>query len=99
MQVMTTIAFSPIKRFGILPILSIKKENLKILSSSKDEYGQSNEEYPSDPNLDMFGEYIESDDEYLESLRLEKQLNNDRWQSCLFRDTQTGQWRGKINIT
>ena len=38
---------------------------------------------------------IMSDAEMIEAMRLERIIANDRWQSCLIRDRQGGEWTGK----
>lgn len=40
---------------------------------------------------DLFGD---TDNEEIEKLRVEKIIENDRWQSCNFRDFQGGEWAG-----
>jgi hypothetical protein len=59
-----------------------------------EEYGISAqfEEYPTNP-LDMYGSM--EDDEVIEALRLERLLDNDRWQTTHFRDNQGGEWTGE----
>ena len=34
------------------------------------------------------------DAEMIEAMRLERIIANDRWQSCLIRDRQAGEWTG-----
>lgn len=49
--------------------------------------GQVFDEYPaSDPFEDA---------EMIEAMRLERIIANDRWQSCMIRDQQAGEWEGK----
>ena len=45
---------------------------------------------------DMFGDALSED--ILEKLRNEKVINNDRWQSCTFRDTHCGESAGFDSI-
>jgi hypothetical protein len=46
------------------------------------------------PDPILSPEYGTDDEEILEALRLEKLLDNDRWQSCQFRDGHCGVWEG-----
>lgn len=48
--------------------------------------------------LDMFGDSVDQDAETLEKLRKEKVIANDRWQSCMFREGQSGVWSGIYEV-
>ena len=37
------------------------------------------------------------DAEMIEAMRLERIIANDRWQSCLIRDKQGGEWTGSLS--
>ena len=76
-----------------------------LLSSSDDNESLQNE---SDSGMDDEDNYMGSNqyDEYemagqpqdaemIEAMRLERIIANDRWQSCLIRDRQGGEWTGK----
>lgn len=58
-----------------------------------DEYGNY-----IDPNLDMFGERTDVDEEYLTALRYNKTIANDRWQSNIFREANCGHWKGVYDV-
>ena len=46
--------------------------------------------------LDVYGDPIDTlDEEVLQKMRLERIINNDRWQSCLMRDEHGGKWTGR----
>ena len=47
-----------------------------------------------DPNPEDAGYYPLDEDAFLGALREEKQLDNDRWQSILFRDSHSGSFSG-----
>lgn len=60
--------------------------------------GDSSEEYfPASATTDF---YLEDgmDEEIIERLRLERQLDNDRWQSCNFRDNHCGKFEGGYDL-
>jgi hypothetical protein len=48
----------------------------------------------SSKEADLFGDGIDIEKEELKKLRIEKMIENDRWQSCNFRDFQGGEWAG-----
>jgi hypothetical protein len=57
------------------------------------------EEYPVSPNPEDSDFYeMRETDEVLEEMREERQLDNDRWQSILFRDQQSGTFTGTYEL-
>jgi len=65
-----------------------------LLSSDDDSFGNDFEQR----GLDMFGDSVDQDAETLEKLRKEKVIANDRWQSCMFREGQSGVWSGIYEV-
>lgn len=65
-----------------------------LLSSEDDSFGSDFEQR----GLDMFGDSVDQDAETLEKLRKEKVIDNDRWQSCMFREGQSGVWSGIYEV-
>lgn len=65
-----------------------------LLSSEDDSFGSDFEQR----GLDMFGDAVSQDAETLEKLRKEKIIANDRWQSCMFREEQSGVWSGIYEV-
>ena len=65
-----------------------------LLSSDDDSFGSDFEQR----GLDMFGDSVDQDAETLEKLRKEKVIANDRWQSCMFREGQSGVWSGIYEV-
>ena len=53
--------------------------------------GQQWDEFPVADQL--------QDAEMIEAMRLERIIANDRWQSCLIRDKQGGEWTGNLSIS
>ncbi len=51
--------------------------------------------YPSEEGVDMFGDT--TDEELLEKYRIQKVLNNDRWQMSIMEDLHCGSWIGTIS--
>jgi len=47
------------------------------------------------PTVDIYGD---TDDEVLENMRIKRQLDNDMWQSCMFRNEQCGSWDGEYEL-
>eukprot|EP01041_Mallomonas_annulata_P008191 gene8191-16839_t len=85
--------------FNLIPSLR-KLPTTKLYSS-----GEGDESYSYDPNSsDEFfptGDSKltrEEEEIVLENMRKERLLYNDRWQSCLFRDGQCGEWEGSFEV-
>lgn len=73
------------------------------LFSSRPNYPDISELLGDEPGYEIIDpilspEYGTDDEEIISALRLEKLLDNDRWQSCQFRDRHCGTWEGNFEI-
>jgi len=68
-----------------------------LLLSSEDDSFEGDSDFEQ-RGLDMFGDAVDQDSETLEKLRKEKLIANDRWQSCMFREGQSGIWSGIYEV-
>jgi hypothetical protein len=70
----------------------------ELSDTNKKELAQYNwgnqEDFPSSPLEEVYPAEL-ADEEVIELMRQQRILNNDRWQTTLFRDSQGGQWTGK----
>ena len=70
----------------------------ELSDTNKKELAQYNwgnqEEFPSSPLEEVYPAEL-ADEEVIELMRQQRILNNDRWQTTLFRDSQGGEWTGQ----
>jgi hypothetical protein len=59
-----------------------------LFSTDPSDFGEE----PAPSTVDIYGDG--DDMEVLEAMRIVRQVANDRWQSCVFRDDQGGFWSG-----
>eukprot|EP00601_Ochromonadales_sp_CCMP2298_P035815 CAMPEP_0173365510 /NCGR_PEP_ID=MMETSP1144-20121109/23663_1 /TAXON_ID=483371 /ORGANISM="non described non described, Strain CCMP2298" /LENGTH=155 /DNA_ID=CAMNT_0014315943 /DNA_START=90 /DNA_END=554 /DNA_ORIENTATION=- len=63
-----------------------------LFSTDPSDFGEE----PAPSTVDIYGDG--DDMEVLETMRIARQVANDRWQSCVFRDDQGGFWSGSYEV-
>eukprot|EP01038_Epipyxis_sp_PR26KG_P004177 gene4177-5944_t len=77
----------------------ICRNNLLFGSSSvSDEDKENYFDISANNNVDIYGDSTETDENVLENMRIARQIENDRWQSCWFQKIHEGEWNGFFQL-